>query len=80
MVSAPPFRHNDREEDFMDVAVVTRRLTADGKNASSYESQDSLRTALTVTVRAGDVVLIMSNGGFGGIHEWLLGHLEQRTA
>jgi len=33
---------------------------------------------LAVTVRCGDHVLIMSNGGFGGIHDKLLAALAAR--
>jgi UDP-N-acetylmuramate: L-alanyl-gamma-D-glutamyl-meso-diaminopimelate ligase len=38
-----------------------------------------LVAAITGAARAGDHVLVMSNGGFGGIHEQLLRRLGERT-
>jgi UDP-N-acetylmuramate: L-alanyl-gamma-D-glutamyl-meso-diaminopimelate ligase len=35
---------------------------------------------LARTLQAGDHVLVMSNGGFGGIHEKLLARLARRPA
>jgi UDP-N-acetylmuramate: L-alanyl-gamma-D-glutamyl-meso-diaminopimelate ligase len=38
-----------------------------------------LVAALAADLQAGDRVLVMSNGGFGGLHERLLGSLRSRT-
>ncbi|HTE15316.1 MAG TPA: UDP-N-acetylmuramate:L-alanyl-gamma-D-glutamyl-meso-diaminopimelate ligase [Burkholderiales bacterium] len=46
-----------------------------GAKASTSENFDGLLAAVVAAVRAGDHVLIMSNGGFGGIHDKLLGAL-----
>ena len=44
-----------------------------------YEpAPDAIVAHLTATTRPGDVVLIMSNGGFGGIHQKLLDTLAAR--
>ncbi|MEN9313954.1 MAG: UDP-N-acetylmuramate:L-alanyl-gamma-D-glutamyl-meso-diaminopimelate ligase [Pseudomonadota bacterium] len=40
---------------------------------------DRLVAAIVAASRPGDQVLVMSNGGFGGIHGKLLGGLEKRT-
>ena len=77
-ISTPPFRHNDRREDFMDVDVVAARLQGAGVNARSVDDHEALRSQLLDAVRPGDVVLIMSNGGFGGIHQWLSQNLRLR--
>jgi UDP-N-acetylmuramate: L-alanyl-gamma-D-glutamyl-meso-diaminopimelate ligase len=54
----------------------TQRLIADikaqGKPALSIEGADEIVRHLTPELRTGDVVAIMSNGGFGGIHDKLL--------
>jgi len=50
-------------------------LAALGTRASVYGDLDGLVAALTRTLRPGDHVLVMSNGGFGGIHEKLLSRL-----
>jgi UDP-N-acetylmuramate: L-alanyl-gamma-D-glutamyl-meso-diaminopimelate ligase len=45
-----------------------------------YEpSPDAIVAHLAATTRPGDVVLIMSNGGFGGIHQKLLDALASRS-
>lgn len=77
-ISAPPFRHNDDVSNFMDVNVVTARLMNSGLDARSMQDHHALKEALTTTVRHGDVVLIMSNGGFGGVHQWLADTLRSR--
>lgn len=52
-----------------DSAVVPFELSAD---------IEQLQTAVLKKVRAGDHLLIMSNGGFGGIHRKLLQALQRR--
>jgi UDP-N-acetylmuramate: L-alanyl-gamma-D-glutamyl-meso-diaminopimelate ligase len=47
-----------------------------GARARCEESLDALVTAVALDAKAGDHVLIMSNGGFGGIHEKLLARLK----
>jgi UDP-N-acetylmuramate: L-alanyl-gamma-D-glutamyl-meso-diaminopimelate ligase len=79
-ISSPPFRHNDDRSNFMDVGIVTAKLMATGVDARSMPDHDSMKRALADTVRSGDVVLIMSNGGFGGIHGWLADHLRLDAA
>jgi UDP-N-acetylmuramate: L-alanyl-gamma-D-glutamyl-meso-diaminopimelate ligase len=46
-----------------------------GARARCEESLDALVAAVAAEARPGDHVLVMSNGGFGGIHEKLLGRL-----
>jgi UDP-N-acetylmuramate: L-alanyl-gamma-D-glutamyl-meso-diaminopimelate ligase len=47
-----------------------------GDKALVYADLDQLIADIASSSRAGDQVLIMSNGGFGGIHEKLLHRLE----
>ena len=49
-----------------------------GTKAAVYEDLDALITAIVAEARAGDHVLVMSNGGFGGIHDKLLLRLAAR--
>jgi UDP-N-acetylmuramate: L-alanyl-gamma-D-glutamyl-meso-diaminopimelate ligase len=51
-----------------------------GKRARCLESVDALVKAVAAEARAGDHVLVMSNGGFGGIHQKLLARLGQGRA
>jgi UDP-N-acetylmuramate: L-alanyl-gamma-D-glutamyl-meso-diaminopimelate ligase len=50
-----------------------------GPRARCEEDLESLISALAGEARAGDHVLIMSNGGFGGIHGKLLDRLSARV-
>ena len=50
-----------------------------GKRARLAADVDALAKDLAAESRAGDHVLIMSNGGFGGLHEKLLAELRART-
>jgi UDP-N-acetylmuramate: L-alanyl-gamma-D-glutamyl-meso-diaminopimelate ligase len=50
-----------------------------GARARCEEDLDPLIEAIAAEARAGDHVLIMSNGGFGGIHEKLLARLKGRA-
>ena len=49
-----------------------------GKTAQVHHNLDALVTAVVNEARPGDQVLVMSNGGFGGIHEKLLARLATR--
>ena len=53
-------------------------LAALGSKASCHDDLDALVAAISAEARAGDHVLIMSNGAFGGIHEKLLERLAAR--
>lgn len=81
-VSRPPFRHNDRRSDFMDIDAVITALQEKKIHAFSEESVTELLDALVEFLRPGDIALIMSNGGFDNIHRRLLeklGRKEIRT-
>jgi UDP-N-acetylmuramate: L-alanyl-gamma-D-glutamyl-meso-diaminopimelate ligase len=49
-----------------------------GETAQVHHNLDALVTAVVNEARPGDQVLVMSNGGFGGIHEKLLVRLAKR--
>jgi UDP-N-acetylmuramate: L-alanyl-gamma-D-glutamyl-meso-diaminopimelate ligase len=49
-----------------------------GGRARCEDDLDALIGAIAAEARAGDHVVIMSNGGFGGIHEKLLARLSAR--
>ncbi len=46
-----------------------------GDKAQAFDDLDALVAAVTAVARPGDHVLVMSNGGFGGVHEKLLAAL-----
>jgi UDP-N-acetylmuramate: L-alanyl-gamma-D-glutamyl-meso-diaminopimelate ligase len=59
--------------------VVVKGLKQSGKDAALLPNADAIVDAIAPELRAGDVVAILSNGGFDGIYEKLPQRLEQRT-
>ena len=56
---------------------LTAALREDGVQADYIPDVDRIVAALAPEARDGDVLLVMSNGGFGGIHQKLLDALER---
>jgi UDP-N-acetylmuramate: L-alanyl-gamma-D-glutamyl-meso-diaminopimelate ligase len=52
-------------------------LTPLGDKAVAFDDLEALVAAVTATARDGDQVLVMSNGGFGGVHQKLLDALAR---
>lgn len=50
-----------------------------GNTASAFDDLDALVASVVAAARPGDHVLVMSNGGFGGVHQKLLGALEKKA-
>jgi len=55
----------------LDPSVVVRKLRERGIPAAMYQDADVIVAALKPEVRSGDIVAILSNGGFGGIYDKL---------
>jgi len=58
--------------DVMNVQRLVANIAATGKSAETLPDADTIVAHLSPILADGDVVAIMSNGGFGGIHEKLL--------
>jgi UDP-N-acetylmuramate: L-alanyl-gamma-D-glutamyl-meso-diaminopimelate ligase len=63
--------------DVMNVDRLVENIAATGRPAMTLADADSIVEYLIPEARDGDVVAIMSNGGFGGIHEKLLSALRR---
>jgi UDP-N-acetylmuramate: L-alanyl-gamma-D-glutamyl-meso-diaminopimelate ligase len=63
----------------LDTTALIDAISKQGKPALALPGADEIVTHLTPILRSGDVVAVMSNGGFGGIHEKLLGALRQSS-
>jgi UDP-N-acetylmuramate: L-alanyl-gamma-D-glutamyl-meso-diaminopimelate ligase len=76
LVIAPVF-HAQRlsPENRIDREALVRRFRADGKPAFAPDSIDEIPAILHGRVQAGDVLLLMSSGAFGGLPETLLDRL-----
>jgi UDP-N-acetylmuramate: L-alanyl-gamma-D-glutamyl-meso-diaminopimelate ligase len=64
-----------KEEDRLDPERVVADIAATGRPAFYEESVDHIIARLRPLAREGDVVVVLSNGGFGGIHDRLLKEL-----
>jgi UDP-N-acetylmuramate: L-alanyl-gamma-D-glutamyl-meso-diaminopimelate ligase len=59
---------------------VAQALEPLGDKAQTFEDLVALVAAVVAESRPGDRILVMSNGGFGGVHEKLLAALQDRAA
>ncbi|HJR06883.1 MAG TPA: UDP-N-acetylmuramate:L-alanyl-gamma-D-glutamyl-meso-diaminopimelate ligase [Pyrinomonadaceae bacterium] len=60
----------------LDTDELAAEVASAGTPASAIEGADEIVRRLAPELRTGDTVAIMSNGGFGGIHDKLLAALE----
>jgi len=60
----------------LDVDELVADIALQGKPVLSFPDADSIVQHLAPELKDGDVVAIMSNGGFGGIHEKILDHIK----
>ena len=63
------FRTNLDESERLSPQQLVGDLTAAGQNARYAASLDDIVSVITRERREGDLVVFMSNGGFGGIHQ-----------
>lgn len=63
----------------LDVDELVSSIRNQGKPAFSYPDADTIIEKILPTLKSGDVVAIMSNGGFGNIHEKLLNALKNKA-
>jgi len=62
----------------LSLSAVLDQIRRAGKNARECQDADAIVRSITPELRAGDVVAILSNGGFGGIYEKLPAAIRQR--
>ena len=61
-----------KKEDRLDPERVVDLIRQKGVNAKFIAEVDDIVTFIAENVESGDVVLVMSSGGFGGIHQKIL--------
>ena len=74
------YRSKLPESERLSVPQLVRDLTSSGRSARDADSIDDIIAAIVKEHRAGDLVVIMSNGGFGGIHHRMLNALGGSSA
>jgi UDP-N-acetylmuramate: L-alanyl-gamma-D-glutamyl-meso-diaminopimelate ligase len=72
------FRSSLPEGERLSPEALVADLTADGRDARFIPRVDDIVRAVAQDARSGDLVIIMSNGGFEDIHQKLLVALEER--
>jgi UDP-N-acetylmuramate: L-alanyl-gamma-D-glutamyl-meso-diaminopimelate ligase len=68
------------DEERMSPARVLEAIRKTGRRAEGFDSAEEIAEHLTAETRPGDLVLVMSNGGFDGLCGKLLGKLQERGA
>ena len=63
--------------EVLNVETLVAGINANGQTAHSLPNADSIVAHLEPEMRPGDVIAVMSNGGFDGIHDKLLETLEK---
>jgi UDP-N-acetylmuramate: L-alanyl-gamma-D-glutamyl-meso-diaminopimelate ligase len=76
IVLAPVFRASLPDAERLSIEELVKDLTAAGKEARQFPSVGDIVDTVAEEARAGDLVVIMSNGGFDGIHDKLLARLR----
>jgi UDP-N-acetylmuramate: L-alanyl-gamma-D-glutamyl-meso-diaminopimelate ligase len=69
---APVFRSKLADAERLSVPQLVRDLKSRGQSAREADSIDDIVSAIAKEHRPGDLIVLMSNGGFGGIHQKLL--------
>jgi UDP-N-acetylmuramate: L-alanyl-gamma-D-glutamyl-meso-diaminopimelate ligase len=72
VVLASVFRSTLPESERLSESELASELTAAGVATRHLPDVDTIVAAVAAEARSGDLVVIMSNGGFGGIHRKLL--------
>ncbi len=74
-VRRPSMLEKVPEAERFSAEALVADLQRQGRDAAFFPDTESIIASIVDTGRSGDVVLIMSNGGFDNIHERLLNAL-----
>ena len=80
VVLAAVYRSTLPEAERLSAEQVVRDVSRGGTQADYWPTVDDIVQRLSAEARPGDHVVLMSNGGFGGIHDKLLQALAERPA
>ena len=79
IILASVFRSTLPEEERLSVDEIIRHLNAAGKHARHIATVPEIVNVVAAESGPGDLVVVMSNGGFDGIHDKLLDALGARS-
>jgi UDP-N-acetylmuramate: L-alanyl-gamma-D-glutamyl-meso-diaminopimelate ligase len=69
-----------KPEDRLNLTDIVNSIQNRGKKAKVIADPDDMAAAVAAEARSGDVVAILSNGGFGGVHKKVLVALSDTIA
>lgn len=78
LVQAPVPHDRVPEDERLDARLLCSRIASRGIHASAHGNADEILAALLEESRPGDLVLIMSNGSFGGLVDRFVAALSAR--
>ena len=78
IVAAVPDPQKIPEHDRLDPGMLADDINRGGGSGRYVVDNDAIVTAVTDEARPGDIIAVLSNGGFGGIHSKLLDALAKR--
>ena len=64
------------EDDRLDPGALMEALQANGTESAYLPDAKSIAAHVTAAAKSGDIICVLSNGGFGGLHEKLLTGLK----
>ena len=76
IISEVPNPEKVPDGELLDVETVIENLSSKGKEAFIGLSSDDIVNKLIPLTSSGDTIVVLSNGGFGGIHDKLLEALK----
>jgi UDP-N-acetylmuramate: L-alanyl-gamma-D-glutamyl-meso-diaminopimelate ligase len=80
VILPPVFRSSLPEDQRLSAEQVIADLQREGVDARYIPTTDGIVQAVATDAAKGDIVVVMSNGGFDNIHQKLLSGLEGRSA
>ncbi len=80
LIASPFDQGKISEGDRFSADELISDLVRQGKSARLFSGADQIVDDLSVRAGKGDLILIMSNGGFDGIYEKLISRLKSRSA
>lgn len=78
IVATPPNMAGIPEEERFSVLQLIEDLADRGLNANTWPNSEEIAIQIATHAQPYDVVAILSNGGFGGLHSLLLDRLNER--
>jgi UDP-N-acetylmuramate: L-alanyl-gamma-D-glutamyl-meso-diaminopimelate ligase len=80
LISQIAREHLLAQDERLDPQKVIADLKAAGKEAYYLADADAISSKVVKLAKPGDVVMVMSNGSFGGIHDMIKQKLDDRSA